>query len=406
MCPSIQGNTGPRTARQWELLHSSEIIAWLESSGVKQRMLDDICRAVVLAVDMFAQGDGAGLQILSQYPNILAKCDDLDFNDPYQAAAYLAVHLADRYCRVWQALEELLRAGRLPLGKGSNFSVLDIGAGPGPGIFAVRHFYAALAHFTNLHKSEYQVMPLERASIIERSRGMTHAMHIFAEMLILLEDGKSRYKENTHDKNPCYKELALSATPFGASHNDFEIFSSRDMHFAARHGLAQAYVEEDNISWNEANRYAYEQPVSIPSAYALILMINFLTTNAMVEQFDESLGRLMRTSLVPGGTILCLGSASKEKGYGKIYATLDQKAKAAHLLRLKDTRSVYQAGESPIVLQTLAELSRSMWQKLEGTNHVVEIREKLKQMDASDIFDSTIPYTLPRFKLRAYRRGR
>src|SRR5581483_4519167 len=116
-------------------------------------------------------------------------------------------------------------------------------------------------------------------------------------------------------------------------------------------------------------------------------MMNFLTTNKMVEQFDASLDRLMRTSLVPGGTILCLGSASKDKGYHEIYATLDQKAQAAHLLLLKDLPSIYQAGVSPMVLQTVAGSVRSIWKNLEGPNPATEVREQLKQMGASDIYD-------------------
>ena len=293
---SMQGDNIPQTVRQWELLHGSEIIAWLESSGVKQRMLDDIYHAVELSANWFMEYEGIdGLQILSQYPDVLANCDKLDFNDPSQAAAYLMVHLADRYCRVWQVLEELLKAGRLPLGKSPNFSALDIGAGPGPGIFAVRHFYAVLAYFTALHKSKYQVMPLARAGVIERSMGMAHAMHVFAEMLLLLETGRPHPVGSTGNKNPCYRELALSATPFGASHTNFEKFSPQEMHVAVRRSLARGHYteyEEDDILWAEANGYAYAQPIDTPSAYALVLMTNFLTTDDMVKQFDESLDRI------------------------------------------------------------------------------------------------------------------
>jgi hypothetical protein len=408
MCPSTQGNTGPQTARQWERLHGSEIIAWLESSGVKQRMLDDICRAVELSANWFMEYEGInGLQILSQYPDVLAKCDELDFNDPSQAAAYLLVHLADRYCRVWQVLEELLKKGRLPLGKSPNFSALDIGAGPGPGIFAVRHFYAALVHFTTLHKSEYRVMPLGRAGVIERSMGMAHAMHVFAEMLLLLETGRLHPVGSTGNKPPFYRELVLSAMPFGASHTDFEKFSPQEMHVAVGRSLAQGYYteyEEDDILWAEANGYAHTQPIDTPNAYALVLMTNFLTTDDMVKQFDESLDRIMRTSLVPGGTVLCLGSASKT--YDGIYAILDQKAKAAHVQQLKDIRSLYQEWASPMVLEALTELSRSIWRKLEGKNHATEVRERLKKLNASDIFDTTIRFRLPQFKLQTYRRGK
>lgn len=112
----------------------------------------------------------------------------------------------------------------------------------------------------------------------------------------------------------------------------------------------------------------------------------------------------MRTSLVPGGTVLCLGSASET--YNGIYAVLDQKAKAAHVRQLKDVTLIYKKWASPMVLQALTELSRSMWRKLEGKNYATEVRERLTKLNASAIFDTTIRFRLPQFKLRAYRRGK
>jgi len=113
---------------------------------------------------------------LRQFPRVWRPHDDLEFSDPTQALAYLILHLPDRYTRMFQVLECLLSSGRLPLGKGDNFAAIDIGAGPGPGIFAIRSFYAALAHYVSLHDPSRPVATLGSTDVVERSQGMPCAM--------------------------------------------------------------------------------------------------------------------------------------------------------------------------------------------------------------------------------------
>jgi hypothetical protein len=48
---------------------------------------------------------------------------------------------------MFQVLERLMLRSMLPIGKSGRFAAIDIGAGPGPSIFAIRNFYAALASY-------------------------------------------------------------------------------------------------------------------------------------------------------------------------------------------------------------------------------------------------------------------
>ena len=57
---------------------------------------------------------------------------------------------------------------------------------------------------------------------------------------------------------------------------------------------------------------------------ALAVMMNFLTTPDAIPQFAGAIQRLMRRSLVPGGTILVLGGVGGK--YREIYPKLDQRA--------------------------------------------------------------------------------
>lgn len=77
-------------------------------------------------------------------PPTRGRCDDLCFLDYDEAAAYMVQHLTDRYGRVTQVLERLFAAGHMPMRR-RQMSVLEVGAGLAPGLYATRDFYADLA---------------------------------------------------------------------------------------------------------------------------------------------------------------------------------------------------------------------------------------------------------------------
>jgi hypothetical protein len=165
------------TARQWQLAHGQQVVGWLHSSGVAARLLEDICAAVeATVVWIVADNPEVARQVITQFPDVLKKCDSLTFDAVDQALAYLILHLPDRYSRMFQVLERLLLSGALPLGKSDNFAAIDIGAGPGPGIFAIRSFYAALAHYVSLHDPSRPVATLGSTDVVERIQGMPCAM--------------------------------------------------------------------------------------------------------------------------------------------------------------------------------------------------------------------------------------
>jgi hypothetical protein len=112
----------------------------------------------------------------------------------------------------------------------------------------------------------------------------------------------------------------------------------------------------------------------------------------------------MRRSLVPGGTILVLGGTGGQ--YWDIYPELDQRARAARLRVLPGFEDPQQAGHRPEDLDALRMMTRSIWNKLEAlAGDTVQTRDELRALRAADIFDESVPFRLPRFMVRAYRRG-
>jgi hypothetical protein len=367
-------------------------------------MLADVCQAIATTVDLAVDRYAEPRQVLEWFPRVLDSCDQLPFDDYAQALAYLILHMPDRYCRMFQVLERLVTVARLPIGRSDNFAAVDIGAGPGPGIFAIRGFYAALAHNASVHDPQYAVATLGHADVVERGRAMSSVMHHFAEARLMAERG--HFAPVTDSRNPSEAELEQSATPFGAMHRDFTTLDIPVEHQQARQRLAdELYWEDSELSRAGANRLAQAELIRQPSAYALAVMMNFLTSGSdALQKFSEGIDRLMARSLVPGGTILVLGSSGAE--YQEIYRELDRRAIAAHLTIVDGFAQPLQAGHRADERAAIRTLTRGIWQKL-GTlaGDVSHTKKELRELGRDKIFDSSRPFRFPRFQVRAYRRG-
>jgi hypothetical protein len=405
------GPAGPRSvvsASQWERENGQAAVDWMRSSGVAKRMLDDACQAVETLVEwIVGQDSDRAHDTLLEYPRVLRYCDGLDFDEGAQALAYLTLHLPDRFCRMFQVLEQLLISGRLPIGRSDNFAAIDIGAGPGPGMFAIRSFYAALAHYIALNDSSLSVVPLGHSDVVERSGAMPSMMHNYAEALLLSEAGRRVDGSSPAEPNPCFEELQRSSMPFGVRFRDFTVLDVRAEEQRIREARAWTLYEDEYLAltWEEAKRLAYAGWADRPTAYALAVMMNFLTPGSdALALFSEAIDRLMASALVPGGTILVLGACGPD--YQEIYRQLDARATAARLKILQGFDQPLQAGHRPVELAAVGALTRRVWHKLEELGgDVSEIKAELKRYKADDIFDESVPFVLPSFRVRAYRRG-
>jgi hypothetical protein len=98
---------------------------------------------------------------------------------------------------------------------------------------------------------------------------------------------------------------------FRVTHTEFANFSVVREHHAERARVArqiqyEADTYDEYVSPTEAMREAYASPPTLPSAYDLIVLSNFLTEPSMTSAFALELRDLAR-ALTPGGLILTLG---------------------------------------------------------------------------------------------------
>jgi hypothetical protein len=301
----------------------------------------------------------------------------------------------------------LLVTGRLPIGKRVDFAAIDVGAGPGPGIVAVRNFYAALAYYARLHDPAWPIATLGHADVVEYSQAMPQVMRSLVEALILVEQRRLGGTQAGLITPPYAKELARSAAPVSAVYRDFSALDIHKEHHQARHRRAEDLYRDDELvlTGEGARRLAYEEVVDRPSGYALATMMNFLTpgSNAL-SRFSVALDRLMHGALVPGGAVLVLGAGNAE--YQAIYEELDKRAQQAHLTVLEGFDGPLAAGHRADERAAIRALTRGVWSKLEPlAGDVDQTKTALVELGAAGIFDKQERYRFPLFRVRAYRRG-
>jgi len=156
---------------------------------------------------------------------------------------------------------------------------------------------------------------------------MPGLMHQFAEALVVTEQGQMFSAADAVlpvEPNPCARELKQSRTPFGVDYDDFSVLDIKEQHRRGRHSRARQLYNDDDLglSLSGAYRLAHEEPSDSPSGYALAVMMYFLTMDDAIPRFSQAIDKLMRGSLVPGGTILVFGATSEK--YEAIYQELDR----------------------------------------------------------------------------------
>jgi hypothetical protein len=205
-------------------------------------------------------------------------------------------------------------------------SVLEVGSGPAPAIYAARDYYTDLADWCNITEQPLSALPITQISTLDRGPAWNSALHAISEALLMAGP-------------------AEAILPFALTYHDLEGFSIRVEHrreIEREIHAAQSefdYYDEpvDPGRTREEVLKAHNYP---PSAYDIIVMCNFLTNAEIADSFSDEIGDLAR-SLTPGGIMLILGSASDSSKYSHVYEILDsiiQQARPARVAKVLNVK--------------------------------------------------------------------
>jgi hypothetical protein len=233
------------SARRWERASADRWISWAASEQSDRR---ELLRALAAAVETVLRWEirdrRSAAAVIHQLEPTLSRCDELDFNSTAQALAYTIWHLTDRYGRVTAALDALFRQGHFPL-RQTRMSILEVGAGPAPAIYAVIDYYSDLAKWCHATDQPYRPLQPTTVATLDRGAAWGHVLHILSEALIT--PGSTR-----------------GSLPFDTTYGDFRDFSVRREHLeginrAARRLQAEADESDEALERRTALELALQE---------------------------------------------------------------------------------------------------------------------------------------------------
>lgn len=306
-------------AGQWERANADAWKAWRASSeSLSRSRLATLITGISNVAREHLVNQTLADATVRQFPDVLRSCDSLDFDSTAQTIAYTVWHLADRYGRITQALDRIFELGHLPI-KLRGATVLEVGAGPAPALYAIRDYYDDLLAWIAVAELGVEAAPASVLASIDRGVSWSSLLHLLSENLWSL-----------------YRPRAETPLPFGISYENLAGFSSRDLHVAAIEQNASVIEREfersgEGISMHTARQFALEDGAYPPSAFDIIVMCNFLTNTKLTQQFQAEIYELTQ-SLTPGGLFVVLGGQGGK--YPAIYEELYDIIEASRLRRL------------------------------------------------------------------------
>lgn len=364
-------------AAQWLRQSAEDFLAWSRASGEAQMRASTLGEAIARVAHPSWHSDTSGA-VARSLPEALRNCDALSFSQMSEAVAYAGLHLLDRYGRVMQILEYLMRIGRLPLRK-VGLKVLEVGSGPAPALYASQDFYSMLRDWPD--RGGTAIAGIKHADSLERGEAWDQILHHVSEHLMLIRG---------HSQD-------ASGLPFRRSIEDFSGFDTQRRHHGAIAQHARAILSDfdsadEPISLKTAFRMAYQDGGGLPSAYDLVFMCNFLTQPSMTQHFRRELQKLS-SALTPGGVLVVMGATGKP--YPTIYEEVRGIASAARLTDVGPT-DVFDANLSPhlhIVSQhARANVAVALADCSDDERN--DIRSRLPE----DLWNPGVKFVLPKFQ--------
>jgi SAM-dependent methyltransferase len=373
----------PTTWKRLLRENAESFIAWSQESGAKLRCFRRLAIGLERYLFRFVLGGGSSPEattvcdeFLHRLPDVLGRCDEPIYDTPLAADAYAFVHLLERYRRFWRVLEEMTRAGLLPM-RERGIDILDVGTGPAPALYATTDFYALLSRYAGERGISRLVTPAPQLFSIESSRGMSSLFHYLSE-------------------------IAGMPGPFGTTFTDLAAFDPAAIRREQIKWRIRQISDEDDLDDKEAARWVHnnENYWQDQYRYSLCIFSNFLTQVDTVDRYSDELLSIFR-ALRPGGVVVLMGAVNAQ--YPQIYHRLAEIAAEGRVQGIKDMPSTITWDYTTPDAARIKRLYRRVWGRL--ANCATNVREFEAKLPSS-LWNAAAPLTGPKqFAVRVFRRG-
>lgn len=229
-------------------------------------------------------------EVASKFKDVLASCDEIDYQEDTTATAYGILHFLPRFRRFQMTFSKLVDKQVLPLGA-KPINSLDIGTGPGPSLYALSDTYKSLKLFGNINNVSYLKGIDYKADYVERSSGFRNWLHHLTEV--------ANYEIENEDET--------WTVPY--HHGSFLDFT--DIKFNDSYSFTDLNYNGDFVIKTR----------KISHRFNVVVCSNFFTKVSQIESLSNELQNCMRFMRNNGKLIISGGSgvATKDKNYPEIY---------------------------------------------------------------------------------------
>jgi ribosomal protein RSM22 (predicted rRNA methylase) len=250
----------------------------------------EFCRIADLLQEFLLKRIGrspeTAIQVAENFENVIARCDEITYEEPGAVLAYTAIHFLDRYHRSQMVFRKLIELDLLPTGGGKKtVDILDVGTGPGFALYALSDIYHRLKQFGEEQRLPELQNLKWHIEYVEKSYEFRNWLHHFTEHI----------------------DWHRSTTPRLVPFHTGAFTEFKGIKFEQN----QSYKKDDGY-YSITKKYRFD----------LEIFSNFLTKKEQVENFTQELENSFRC-LRNRGLLLTMGAVSTNSSkYAEIYGEL------------------------------------------------------------------------------------
>ena len=243
----------------------------------------------------------SSVKVMNCFNDVINECNDIDFNDPANAMAFIVTHFLNRYHRFQKISMRLLKKLLFPIRTKTHLTtdILSVGCGPAPSLFALSDLFNLLKKYGKFNNIDRLENLKFRTDYVEISKPFRNFLHSFVEFT------------NPRNLNiPTLYNIIFRTFPehYGSFYNAFN-FQQEKSEIRAN---SRILMDEDDFIDNQ--KYLFK--------YNLIIFSYFITTKEILESlFEKNLILNFCYSLRSGGLLVIVGA----KGYEEIYKKIELK---------------------------------------------------------------------------------
>ncbi len=261
------------------------------------------------------------VKVMNCFNDVIDECNDIDFNDPANAIAFIVTHFLNRYHRFQKIGMRLLKKLLFPIRTKTYLTtdILSVGCGPAPSLFALSDLFSLLKQYGRFENIDRLENLKFRTDYVEISKPFRDFLHRFVE-----------YTNPRKLNTPTLYKIIFRPIPYhhGSFYNAFNLQQEK----SEIRAISRIFMDEDDFI--DKQKYLFK--------YNLIIFSYFITTKEILDNLFEKNVILNFCYLLRSGGLLVIVGA---KGYEEIYKKIELKLSSTRFTSFSMKKRIFELME-------------------------------------------------------------